>query len=72
MLEDVKPAVEGGMATLTTLERVRPVVEGLYGVVREGAWYRARVERLWQGKAASDALVRMVDFGWSCVVSIAR
>ena len=28
--------------------------------------------RLWQGRSASNALVRMVDFGWGCTLPIKR
>ena len=28
--------------------------------------------RLWQGRSASNALVRMVDFGWGCNLPIKR
>ena len=28
--------------------------------------------RLWQGRSASNALVRMVDYGWGCTLPIER
>ena len=58
-------------------------VDALYGAQKDGVWYRVRVERclfppppvsarLWQGRSASNALVRMVDFGWGCTLPIKR
>ena len=38
-------------------------------------WYvkiKTTFARLWQGRSASNALVRMVDFGWGCTLPIDR
>jgi len=54
------------------LDRItdRPQVEALCGVEIEGAWYRGRVEQVGQGENKKLVRIRMLDFGWNCLVEV--
>jgi len=71
MMEDIKTVVARNCEVLDKLTE-RPRVEDLCGVQRDGFWLRGKVEQVGQGSNKDLVRVRMVDFGWNCLVELSN
>jgi len=71
MMEDIKTVVARNCEELDKLTE-RPRVEDLCGVQRDGFWLRGKVEQVGQGSNKDLVRVRMIDFGWNCLVELSN
>ena len=67
MMEDVKTVVARKCEVLDKLTII-PKLGRMYGVEKDGAWLRGRVEQVGQGPERDLVRIRMIDFGWICLV----
>lgn len=67
MMEDIKTVVGKECGLLKRLTD-RPRIHAMLGVNKDDAWLRGRVEQVGQGVEKDLIRVRMVDFGWNCLV----
>jgi len=67
MMEDIKTVVARQCEVLDKLT-ARPKVGKMYGVEKDSAWWRGRVEQVGQGPEKDLVRIRMIDFGWNCLV----